>query len=327
MDAEHIFVDKLTAGQKLDQVFVVREKELRTTRAGSSRYIQCTLADRTGSLPARMWQATEAMYSSVPEGGFLQVKGRCEDYKGALQIIIEACRPIPPEKVDIADYLPVTEHDVEKMWSELLDIVRDVKNKHLRMLIKKFVEDRQFVEGFKKAPAAMSMHNPFIGGLLEHTLQMARSAKALLPLYPKLNRDLVLASVFFHDMGKIAELTADLTMSYTDKGQLVGHITIAAVWLAEKAAAVAEDTGEPFPEETLNLLQHIVLSHHGAHEFGSPKLPAVPEAFLIHYLDNLDAKMYMTTHAIESDADPKANFTAYNRQLETYIYKHSDSLE
>jgi 3'-5' exoribonuclease len=170
------------------------------------------------------------------------------------------------------------------------------------------------------------MHHPFIGGLLEHTLNVARSAKTLLPLYPALNADLVLAGVFLHDVGKAAELSADTSINYTERGQLVGHITIAAVWVSTKAAAVAEETDKPFPESMLNLLQHIILSHHGAYEYGSPKLPAIPEAFFIHYLDDLDAKMYMTTTAVEKDPDPDADFTSYVRELETRIYKHSGKL-
>ncbi len=325
MSANRRFVNQLMPGETLDQVFLVREKDLRTTKTGDL-YIVCTLADKTGNLSGRLWQATESIYNGIPVSGFLHVKGRTEDYRGALQFVIDACRPYPAEKVDLADYLPATAHDVEEMWSELLEILRAVKNKHLRWLIKKFVEDRKLVAAYKRSPAAMQMHHPFLGGLLEHTLNIARAAKVLLPLYPKVNRDLVLAGVFLHDIGKAAELSAETSIGYTDRGQLVGHITIGVIWVAEKAAAVAEETGEPFPQEILDLLQHILLSHHGVHEYGSPKLPAIPEAFFIHYLDNLDAKMYMTTAAIENNPDPKANFTSYMRELETRIYKHSGEI-
>lgn len=326
MKTNRRFINQLRPAETLDQVFLVRDKDLRTTRTGDL-YLMCTLCDRTGTLSARMWQASESVYNGIPVDGFLHVKGRTEDYRGALQFIIDGCRPYPAEKVDLADYLATTSRDVEEMWTELLEILRAVKNKHLRRLIKKFVEDRDLVAAYKRSPAAMQMHHPFIGGLLEHTLNVAQAAKALLPMYPDLNADLVLAGVFLHDAGKAAELTSETSINYTDRGQLVGHITIAAIWASEKAAAVAEETGEPFPERTLNLLQHIILSHHGVHEYGSPKLPAVPEAFFIHYLDNLDAKMYMTTNAVDSDSDPNAAFTSYVRPLETRIYKHSRRLD
>jgi len=325
METQRRFVNEIKAGETVDQVFLVTQKELRTTRKGDY-YITCTLCDKTGQLAARMWQANEAIFSAIPTDGFLHVKGRAEDYRGSLQFIIDACRPYPKDKVDVEDFLAVTQRDVEAMWSELVEALRDVKDKPLRMLIKKFVEDQAFVAGFKRAPAAMQMHHPFIGGLLEHTLNVVRACRTLLGFYPKLNADLVLAGAFFHDMGKIAELAAGTGVTYTDRGQLIGHITIAAIWLGEKAAAVAAETGEPFPQRTLDLLQHIVLSHHGVHEYGSPKLPMVPEAYMIHYLDNLDAKMFMTVRDIEADADPTSSFTGYSRELQTRLYKRSAKL-
>ncbi len=319
------FVNQLMPGETLDQVFLVRDKDLRTASNGSL-YITCTLCDRTGHLPARMWQASESIYNSMPVEGFLQVKGRTESYKGTLQLIIDACRPYAAEKVDMAEFLPATQRDVEQMWAELLEILRTVKDKHLRLLIKEFVEDGELVGKFKRAPAAMQMHHPFLGGLLEHTLNVARAAAAILPLYPQINADLVLAGVFLHDVGKTDELSYALGFNYTDRGALVGHITMAAIWIQEKIAQIEAETSSPFPQRTRDLIQHIILSHHGVHEFGSPKLPAIPEAFFIHYLDNLDAKMYMTTSAIENDPDPEASFTSYNRELETRIYKRSREL-
>ncbi|MFB3890539.1 MAG: 3'-5' exoribonuclease YhaM family protein [Phycisphaerae bacterium] len=323
MDAKRQFITQLMPGQTLDQVFLVRDKDLRTTKSGGL-YLTCTLADKTGTIPARMWQVSESIYNAIAVDGFLHVKGRVEDYKGTLQFIIDSCRPFAAEKVDLADFLAVTKFDIEQMWAELVEILRDVKDPKLRLLMKKFVEDRDLVASFKRAPAAMSLHHPFIGGLLEHTLSVLRAARAVLPLYPSVNADLVLMGVFLHDIGKAAELTAGTSMTYTDRGQLVGHIVIAAIWVAEKASQVAAETGEPFPQRLLDLIQHIILSHHGSTEFGSPKLPMVPEAFVVHHLDNLDAKVWMTTHAIESDPDAAASFTSFHKSLETRVYKHSN---
>jgi 3'-5' exoribonuclease len=323
MAEKRTLISELTPNQPIDQVFLVRQKELRTTRSGEY-YISAMLGDRSGQVPARMWQATETIYNSVPVEGFIHVRGRADDYRGTLQVVIEALRPVAAEKVDVGEYLAVSPFDIEEMWSELLEILRGIHNRHIRGLIKKFVEDKQLVGAFKKAPAAVQMHHPYIGGLLEHTLNVARDAKALLPLYPRLNADVVLAGIFLHDIAKCAELTSGLAIHYTDRGQLVGHITIAVLWVHEKAHLLGEELGEPFPRKLLDVLDHIILSHHGQHDFGSPKLPAMPEAYFIHYLDNLDAKMFMTTAAIDADPDDASSFTGWVPALQTRLYKLGD---
>ena len=319
-------INQLQPGESLDQVFLVRDRDLRTASNGGL-YIVCTLTDSTGKLNARMWQANETIYKAIPVDGFLQVRGRTENYKGNLQFIIEAIRPIPIEKVDLADFLPHAPREVEEMWAELLELVRAVKNTHLRMLIKKFVEDREVVAAFKRAPAAMELHQAYLGGLLEHTLGVTRGVKAILPLYPQLNADLMLTAAFLHDIGKVAELTSELTFRYTDRGQLVGHITIGAILIQQKVDLVAAETAEPFPAKTLDLLQHMILSHHGFYEYGSPRLPMIPEAAALHYIDNLDAKMHMFNREITSDPDTAATFTGFHRALDVRIYKNSGTLE
>lgn len=321
MTPRRVFIEEFRPGETVDQVFFVREKDLRTTRTGDL-YITATLTDRTGSVSARMWQASESIFQGIPAEGFLHVKGRTEEYRGTLQLVIDACRPWSREKVDLADFLPVTERDIEEMWAELLEILRGIRDEHLRLLIRRFVTDRRMVEAFKKSPAAMQMHHAFIGGLLEHTLNVLRACKVVLPLYPELNADLVLAGVFLHDAGKTVELTTGTATTYTDRGQLVGHITIAAIWIEQRAREVAEETGEPFPQRLIDLLQHLILSHHGVHEYGSPKLPAIPEAYFVHYLDNLDAKMFMTLNAIAKDPDATSSFTPFLRELGTRVYKY-----
>ena len=325
MSDDRRYVSDLTPNENIDQVFLVREKQLRTTRKGDL-YIDASLGDRTGSIKARMWQVNEMIFNGIPADGFIHVKGRTEEYQGKVQLRIEACRPVSAEKVDMAEYLATTPRDIDAMWAELMEIMRDIRDEPLRLLIKKFTEDTEIIEIFKRAPAAVQMHHAYVGGLLEHTLNVARLAKVVLPLYPRLNPDLLLAAVFLHDIGKTAELSSGVSIKYTDRGQLVGHIAMAAIWIQETADCLADELGDEFPVKTTTLLQHLILSHHGVKEYGSPILPAIPEAFVLHYLDNLDAKMYMTSHAIESDPDGENHFTGYLRQLETQIYKHSDKL-
>jgi 3'-5' exoribonuclease len=319
---QRLFISDSVPGQAIDQVYLVRQKELRTTRSGEY-YISATLGDRTGSVPARMWQANESVFEGIPTDGFLHVRGRMEDYRGTLQLVIDACRPWPGDKVDLGDFLSVSQYDIEEMWSDIVDILGTIRNRHLKHLIKKFLEDKQLVAAVKKAPAAVQMHHPFVGGLLEHTRNVLRACQSLLPMYPQLNGDLVLAGGFLHDIGKSAELTGGLSIHYTDRGQLVGHLVIASIWVQEKARQLADELGEPFPPKLINLLQHLILAHHGEHEFGSPKLPAIPEAFFLHFLDNLDAKMYMTAHAIESDSNADSSFTGWVNALQTRLYKHA----
>ncbi len=315
------FIKELAAGERIeDQVFLVASKDLRTTTNGSL-YIHVILADRTGQLPARIWQATEAQYQQIPEGGFLRFKGRTESYKGSLQFIIEGMRPVEAAALDLGDFMPTTEKDVEAMWARVKEILRTIRNRDLLLLLKQFVEDEESVRRFKKAPAAMQLHHSFIGGLLEHTLNVLELALVVIPRYPDVSLDLVLAGIFLHDIGKTAELTYDTNFRYSDAGQLIGHIVQAAIWVEEKCREVARQTGKPFPEAIKLALQHIIVSHHGQYEFGSPKLPATPEAVAVHYLDNLDAKVYAFLHEIERDDKPDDSFTDYVRSLETKVYK------
>ncbi len=325
MNTKRISIEDLANGMTVDQVFLVRKKELRTTKNGDL-YISAELGDKTGAISGRMWQASEAVFAAIDADGFLHVKGRVEDYRGTLQIVIDACRPFPKDKVTLSDFQSVTPYDVEAMWAELLELLRKVKDRHLRALIKKFVEDKQLVAAFKASPAAVQMHQAYAGGLLEHTLNIARGCDALLPIYPHLSGDLIYTCVFLHDIAKCAELTPGLTTHYTDVGQLLGHITIACLWVEEKARLITEEFGEPFPPKIVQLVQHVILAHHGEHEYGSPKLPAIPEAYFLHYLDNLDAKMWMTQHAIEADPDKESHWTPYIRPLATRLYKHSKTL-
>ena len=161
----------------------------------------------------------------------------------------------------------------------------------------------------KRSPAARQLHHAYLGGLLEHTLAMAELALVVVPKYPQLSMDLMLAGIFLHDIAKSWELASQTSFDYTDGGELVGHLVKGAVWIEQRAAAAAAETGQPFPEDLLNVLQHIILSHHGQYEFGSPKLPAVPEAIAIHHLDNLDAKLNLCRREIDSDPDAGRDFT------------------
>lgn len=315
------FIAEMPPGEIVEsQVFLVTSKDLRTTNNGSL-YIHAVLADRSGQMPARMWQASEILYNTLPEGGFVELKGRTESYKGNMQFIIDAIRPIAMDSVCLEDFLPTTRHDVEVMWQRLLEILRTIKDKDIQLLIKQFVTDEKFAARFKRSPAAATMHHAYIGGLLEHTLGLLEIALLVIPRYPEVSLDLVLAGLFLHDIGKTVELNCDTAFSYSDEGQLIGHINLGTVWIEQKAAAVEKETGRPFPEKVKWALQHIVLSHHGQYEYGSPKIPATPEAVAIHHIDNLDAKLNTYIGLIRCDRDPLSRWTNYNHLLGTKVYK------
>lgn len=317
----HRFINELKPGERIEsEVFLIHAKDLRTTTQGGL-YIHAILADRTGQLLSRAWQATEQMYEKMPEGGFLRFKGRTENYKGNLQFIIDAMMPAEDGSFDISDFLPTTKNDIDQMFARLIEIVNGIKHPELSALVQEFVKDEKLMIQFRRAPAAAVMHHAYIGGLLEHTLSLLELALVVIPRYPRLSMDLVLAGLFLHDIGKALELRCDTSIGYTDEGQLLGHIVQATMLIEKKADIVAKNTGKDFPERVRWSLQHIILSHHGQYEFGSPKLPALPEAVAIHYLDNLDAKVNMFFQQIENDRDPKSTWTKFNRALETKIYK------
>lgn len=315
------FIADLKSGELIeDQVFLIGAKDLRTTTNGSL-YIHCILRDRTGQLLARQWQATEALYHQMTEGGFGRFKGRTESFKGALQFIIDAMQPVEAADVDLSDFLPHTSQDVDQMFARVKDILRQVRNRHLLQLIKAFVTDDALMERFRRAPAAVQMHQAYLGGLLEHTLNVLELATLILPRYPQLDSDLVLSAIFLHDIGKTTELAYETRFAYTNEGQLVGHIVQAVVWIEERSKQVELETGQPFPTDLKAALEHLILAHHGEHAFGSPKLPAMPEAVFIHHLDNLDAKVNIFLDKIAADPDAESEWTQYVHHLGTRIFK------
>ncbi len=315
------YVNQLQPGETVeDQVFLIDSKDLRTTNNGAL-YIHCVLRDRTGQLLSRIWQASQPMFDQMPEGGFLRFKGRVENYKGALQFIIDAMRPCDAGSIDLSDFMPQTEEDIDVMYEQVKHVLRNIKNPHVLQLVKQFVCDEELMARFRKAPAATQMHHAFIGGLLEHTRNVLELALLVIPRYPEVSLDLVLAGIFLHDLGKTAELNYETSFQYSTRGQLIGHIVQCTIWIEEKVKLVEAETQQAFPQEIKDTLQHLVLSHHGSYEFGSPKLPAMPEAIAIHHLDNLDAKLQMYMNRIKSDPDPVSDWTEYVRGLDTKIFK------
>ncbi len=314
----HKFVNEIGAGETISDIYMVKEPILRSTTRGDL-YIAMYLCDRTGQLNGRMWQATEGIYNALPKPGFVRISGRSELYQDNLQVIVNNITVVESDKVSLEDFLARTDKDADKMFEEVKEVVGAIENSQLKILVDEFLADEELMKKFCKAPGGMKIHHNYLGGLLEHTHNMLRVALAILPMYPEMQVDLVLAGIFIHDMGKTEELSYDMAFSYTDSGQLIGHITQTLLMMNRKADALAAN-GTVIDKVILDSLGHIILSHHGEYEFGSPKLPATAEALMVNYIDNLDAKINQVTAAIDNDLSD-SDWTTWQRALETRLYR------
>jgi 3'-5' exoribonuclease len=320
MEMSRRFVQQLADGDTLDEIYLVTDKQLRANRNGNL-YLQIELRDRTGSISARLWNAGENLFRMFDVGDFLLVRGKVQMFQGALQVILSYIERAAAEKVELADFLPHTEQDVSKLLERLRGTLLRLANPHLRALAECFLMDDAFVHDFCRVPAGVRNHHAYLGGLLEHVATLMDAAERVLPLYPELDRDLLLMGVFLHDAGKVRELTFDKVFAYSDEGQLIGHLVIGVEMVNEKLRQVSDLTGEPFPPELLLRLKHMILSHHGTYEFGSPRLPMTPEAIALHYLDNLDAKTHSFTRDIREDRNQASAWTPFNQSLQRRLFK------
>ncbi len=314
----HKFINQIEPGQTIDDIYIVKEPILRSTTRGDL-YIAMYLSDRSGQLNGRMWQATETIYKSLPKPGFVHIQGRSELYQNNLQIVINNTSIVDPSKVNIDDFLARTKKDVKQMFEDIKKIAGRIENPQLKALVAEFLSDSELMEKFCNAPGGMKLHHDYIGGLLEHTHNMLRVAVAILPLYPDVQPDLVLAAIVLHDIGKTEELAYDMAFSYTDSGQLIGHISKSLLMIHQKADSLRSG-GTQIDQVILDAIGHIILSHHGSYEFGSPKLPATAEAFMVCYIDDLDAKINQVTSAIDNEVGD-SNWTAWQNSLQTRLYR------
>jgi 3'-5' exoribonuclease len=313
------FVRHMADGDSIEDTFLVVDKQLRANRNGNL-YLQLEVRDRTGSMSARLWNAGEPLARSFESGDFVHLKGKVQLFQGALQMILSHVERIDTEKVDLAEFLPHTEQDVSKLYGRLRDYLMKLSNPHLRALAECFFMDQDFVDAFCRCPAGVRNHHAYIGGLLEHVVSLLDAADKVASLHPDLDRELLMMGVFLHDIGKVRELVFDRAFAYSDEGQLIGHLVIGVEMLNEQVKRVPDLTGEPFPTELLLRLKHMILSHHGSYEFGSPKLPMTPEAIALHHLDNFDAKVHSFTRDIRDDRTA-GSWTPFNQSLQRRLFK------
>ena len=289
--------------------FVVVSKQVKPKKTGEP-YLALTLGDRTGQIEAKMWDNVEEFIDVFEQDDFLKIKGLINKYKNRFQLTIHKLRRMQDAEVDFSDYLPKTSKDIDELWQTLTDFVSTFENPHLKSLVELFLADPEIAERYRIAPAAKTLHHAYIGGLLDHVVSLFRSCDLLCRNYPQVNRDLLLTGAFLHDVGKIHELTYNRSFSYSTRGQLLGHMIIELEMLQTKLEQLPG-----FPADLKTLLEHLIISHHGQYEFGSPKLPMFPEALMLHYLDDLDSKMEAMRAHFEREAQLNGPWTSYNPSM------------
>ena len=296
--------------QNITSSFVVASKQIKPKKNGEP-YLALTLADRTGQIEAKMWDGVPEAMNTFEQDDFIKVRGLINKYNGRFQLTIHKIRSMDEGEVDYSDYLPKTQKNVDELWGTIAGYVQRFENPHLKALVQAFMDDPEIERAYKNAPAAKTLHHAFIGGLLDHVVSLFRSCDLVSQNYPQqVDRDLLMTGAFLHDIGKIHELTYARSFSYTTSGQLLGHMIIELEMLHEKLAKL---TG--FPPELKILLEHLIISHHGHYEFGSPKLPMFPEALMLHYLDDLDSKMEAMRAHFQREEAHESEWTAYNPSL------------
>ena len=307
------FVNTIKVGDFIDDIFVLSKKSLAQKKDGNN-FLNITLSDRTGSINGVVWDNVDQIIESTTSGDFVHIKGNVNEYRGSHQLVVKKMTPHSVDSIDPSDYLPVTSHNIDNMLNRLKKITASIEKGYLRALIEAFWNDEEFVQKFKIAPAAKKMHHSYIGGLLEHTLSMAILVDRIAGHYSDIDMDLLLAGAILHDIGKIREYEYQFSIDYSDEGRLLSHIVIGLEMIDEKVVEI-----KGFTEEQLLLLKHMIVSHHGTREFGSPEPPKTIEAVLLNYIDEIDSKVNGIRDFISSE-DPNETWTSYHRILGRYFY-------
>jgi len=314
------YVSQLSHNETISQVFLASDKQLRPNRNGNL-YLQVELSDRSGSVNARMWNASDNDYKAFDNGDYVHVEGATQLFQGNMQLIANRIRKARPDEVEDADFVTLQSEDVDKMRERLIEILGSFKTAPLARLAKGFLSDEEFMAKFCRAPAGMKNHHAYQGGLLDHVLSLMELVLVVGPRYPQLDTEKLLMGAFLHDAAKVDELAYERDISYTDPGQLLGHMSLGVSMLEEMVRRIVSQDGQPFPERLLLELKHLIISHHGEYEYGSAKLPMTLEAIALHQLDNLDAKLANFTQLMTDCPNTDSNWTQYFSQIGRKLFK------
>jgi 3'-5' exoribonuclease len=311
---EKIFIRDFTPNQTISTTFLVKSKELRNKKTGG-QFALITLSDKTGDITGQWWDNFEDTIDTFDRDDIVFVRGLVTVYRNHLQISIHRMRPCQEREYSLSDYFPTTGYDVDEMFAELMAIIGEFKNEYLRHLLQSIFADENTARKFKKAPAAKTMHHPYLGGLLEHSLSLVKLCRKVGEHYHGIDIDLLQTGAVLHDFGKIDELAYDRAFGYTDDGQMIGHLVMETIMVADHIKQIPD-----FPDELRRHLLHMLLAHHGKLEYGSPKLPSTPEALMLAYLDDLDSKVEAMLRLI---AEPQVEgaWTRISPMFERPIYR------
>jgi len=310
-----LYIKSLVPNEVVTTQFLVLSKDIRQKKTGEV-YLSLHLADRTGEMDAKMWDNVAEIMNTFDRDDFVKVKGLMQVYQNRIQFTIHRLRRLEEHEVQYEDYFPCSDRDPEEMFAELNGIIAGLKNPHLRGLLELVFQDSRLAAMYKMAPAAKTIHHACRGGLIEHVLSLCALAKLTAPHYPEIDLDLLLTGAILHDIGKVEELSYSRSFNYSADGQLLGHIVLGLRMLGTKF-----DHTPNFPVKLRSLVEHMILSHHGELEFGSPKVPVFAEALLLHHLDNLDSKMNAMRSALARDHFADGEFTGYISALERVLLK------
>jgi len=310
-----IFIHDIHERDLVTSVFLVKDKITAMAKNGKP-YLTIRLMDKSGEIEGRVWDNADEVAASFDKDDFIAIRAKASVYLGKMQLIIAQLKRVPDAEVNLADFLPEATRPVEEMCAEFDLLLESIDNPWLRRLMALFREDEPFMALYRTAPAAKGMHHVYLGGLLEHSLSVASLVERIVPQYEHLNRDLLIVGALLHDVGKVREMTYARAFDYTDEGKLLGHITIGVEMVHEKITQI-----DGFPGELGMLLKHMLLSHHGQYEFGSPKRPKTIEATVLNYLDDMDSKINGIRTHINKELDNGARWTAYHRLYDRYFYR------
>lgn len=312
------YIETLREGERVNEIYLCKNKQSALTKAGKP-YEALILQDKTGTLDAKIWEPGSVGIDDFDRFDYINVVGDITSFQGALQLNVKRVRKATEGEYEPKEYLPVSEYNVDKMYEQLLGYIKQMENPYLKKLAGSFfIEDADFAKRFKFHSAAKSVHHGFVGGLLEHTLSVTKLSAYFADNYKILNKDLLVCAAMFHDIGKLEELSTFPENDYTDEGQLLGHIMIGAMEIAERIKTI-----DGFPEKLAHEMEHCILAHHGELEYGSPKKPALPEAVALSYADNIDAKMETMRELLANVPEGDTQWQGFNRLFESNIRRSS----